>query len=136
MHFMMIRVEGFQLEKLISLCLKHNIPLRNFRMRSDMEMTFAIDWAYYEQLLRLEKNRHQITVIDQRGIVPPFKRILKKKSILIEVALFVLLLVYQSSYVSEIRVNGYERLTENEIREELAAAGLYEGCKKMSILIG
>lgn len=130
MHFMMIRVEGFQLEKLLSLCLKHNIPLRNLRMRSDMEMTFTIDRSYYEQLLRLAKNRHQITVIDERGIVPPLTRILKKKSTLIGVALFVLLLVYQSSYVSEIRVNGYERLTESEIREELAAAGLYEGCNK------
>ena len=39
-------------------------------------------------------------------------------------------MLYQSTFVSEIRINGYEKFTETQIRESLREAGLYEGCSK------
>ncbi|MBQ9931489.1 MAG: sporulation protein YqfD [Firmicutes bacterium] len=45
-------------------------------------------------------------------------------------ALFIFLVTYQSLFIHEIRIDGFSRLTETEIRTALAEAGLYEGCRK------
>ena len=130
MHFIVIHLEGFQLEKLFSLCLKERIFLQNVRMKNDMECTLQLNKKDWPRFRNLAKNRYLIRIERERGLIPPIIRVLHRKSTLIGVALFLLLLLYQSSFVSEIQVYGYEHLTEAEVRDELAKAGLYEGCKK------
>lgn len=44
--------------------------------------------------------------------------------------LFAAFLYYQSLFVVEIRIDGYEKISEASLRETLAEAGLYEGCRK------
>lgn len=130
MHYKTIRVEGFDLHRLLTLCLKERIALSNIRIRGDLEMTMRLAATDWQRFLKLTGNRYRITVMAEKGVKPLLKRVFRKKSILIGVALFVLLVYYQSCFVSEIRVYGFERLTEREIRENLKLAGLYEGCSK------
>ncbi|MDD2215461.1 MAG: sporulation protein YqfD [Eubacteriales bacterium] len=130
MHKIIIRVEGFDLQKLLSLCLEEGIPLWNIRILGDLEITMGLEAADWQRFLKVAGNRYRVTIISEKGLKPLLRRILSKKSTLIGVTIFALLLYYQSCFVSEIRIYGYERLTEREIRESLANAGLYEGCSK------
>ena len=130
MHFLWIRVEGFQLEKLLSLCLKEHIYLKNIRIKNAMEMTFRMNQSDWPHFVRLTKRNYRIEVLEEGGIRPIVKRMIGKKRTLVGVALFVILLLYQNAFISEIRIYGYEAITESLIRKELADVGLYEGCSK------
>jgi similar to stage IV sporulation protein len=125
-----LRVEGFEQQKLLTECLKKGIPMRDIHPENDIEMTLTIMEADFRAFSRLAKNRYRITVLKEYGYRPAARRLFSNKSTIAGLVIFALILFYQSTFVSEIRVYGYEKYTEAQIRESLRAAGLYEGCSK------
>ncbi len=129
-HSIRIRIEGFEQQKLLTECIRRGIPIRDIHSESDIAMTMTLmEWGYSE-FLKLARNRYQITVLSESGYRPAIRKTFRKKSTVIGLILFSLLLYYQSTFVSEIRILGYEKFTEAEIRASLREAGLYEGCSK------
>lgn len=129
-HSMKLLVEGFQQQKLLSECVKSGIILRNISIHNEIEMTMVLLQRDYGRFLKLAGNRYKVTILNERGYRPVAKKIFSKKSTIVGLILFALLLYYQSAFVSEIRIIGYEKFTEAEIRASLRDAGLYEGCSK------
>jgi len=125
-----IRVEGFEHQKLLSECIKNDIPMRDIHPESDVEMTLTIMEADLQEFSRLARNRYKITVLKEYGYKPAARKLFGNKSTIAGLVIFALILFYQSTFVSEIRVYGYEKYTEAQIRESLKEAGLYEGCSK------
>ena len=125
-----IRVEGFEHQKLLSECIKNDIPMRDIHPESDVEMTLTIMEADLQEFSRLARNRYKITVLKEYGYKPAARKLFGNKSTIAGLVIFALILFYQSTFVSEIRVYGYEKYTEAQIRESLREAGLYEGCSK------
>jgi similar to stage IV sporulation protein len=125
-----IKVEGFEYQKLLTECVKRGIPMRNVRAESEIEMTLTIAGADLMEFSGLTKNRYRVVVLGESGYKPAVRQFLRRKSAVAGLLLFALVLFYQSAFVSEIRVYGYEKFTETEIRNSLRAAGLYEGCSK------
>lgn len=129
-HSIRIRVEGFEQEKLLTECVKRGISLKDILSVSEIEMSLTLMEWDYKEFVRIAKNRYQITVIKESGYKPAIKNTFRKKSTIAGLILFALILFYQSTFVSEIRIYGYETFTETEIRDSLREAGLYEGCSK------
>ncbi|WP_027399336.1 sporulation protein YqfD [Anaerovorax odorimutans] len=129
-HYKQIKVEGFDQQRLINNCAKEKIILRDIKIKNDIEMTFKIMAFDYKKFLRLARNKYQITVISENGYKPLIKKIFNKKSTIIGLILFAFIMYYQSSFISEIRINGYEKFTEAQVRNCLREAGFYEGCSK------
>jgi similar to stage IV sporulation protein len=129
-HSVRIRVEGFEHHKLLTECVRRGIPMRDIHPESDTDMTLTVmEWDLRE-FTRLAKNSWKITVLKESGYRPEIRKLFSKKSTIAGLILFALLLFYQSTFVSEIRVYGYEKFTEAQIRDSLREAGLYEGCSK------
>lgn len=129
-HYKQIKVEGFDQQRLINQCAKEKILLRDIRIKNDIEMTMKLmDWDY-ERFSRIARNKYQISVIRENGYKPIIKKLFRKKSTIIGLILFSLLMYYQSSFISEIHVSGYEKFTEAQVRQSLKEAGFYEGCSK------
>ncbi len=125
-----IKVEGFEQEKLLTECVRRGIPMRDIHPANDIEMSLTLMEWDYKEFLRIAKNRYQITVIKESGYKPAIKRTFGKRSTIAGLIIFALILFYQGTFVSEIRIIGYEKFTETEIRDSLREAGLYEGCSK------
>ncbi|MGI6731085.1 MAG: sporulation protein YqfD [Anaerovoracaceae bacterium] len=129
-HYKKIRIEGFEIQKLLTECIKSGIVLKNIRIINDTEIILIVmDWDY-NRLMRLVKNKYKVTILYESGYKPILRRLFSKKSTIIGLILFTLLMYYQSSFVSEIRIYGYKSFTESAIRESLKGAGFYEGCSK------
>ena len=129
-YYKEIKIEGFEQQKLLTQCIKSGIVLRDIHIQNDIEMTIKImDWDY-SKFQKLVKNRYQVTILRENGYKPIFKRIVSKRSTIVGLILFILLMYYQSSFVSEIRVFGYKSFNESAIRESLREAGFFEGCSK------
>jgi len=129
-HSIRVRVEGFEPEKLLTACLNKGIPMKDILTVSDIEMNLTLmEWDYPE-FLRTAGNRYRITILKESGYKPAVRKVFQKKSTVVGLILFILIMFYQSTFVSEIRILGYEKYTESEIRDSLRKAGLYEGCSK------
>lgn len=125
-----IKVEGFDQEKLLTECVRRGIPMRDIHPANDIEMSLTLMEWDYKEFLRIAKNRYQITIIKESGYKPAIRKTFRNRSTIAGLIIFALILFYQSTFVSEIRILGYEKFTETEIRDSLREAGLYEGCSK------
>ncbi|MGI6752555.1 MAG: sporulation protein YqfD [Anaerovoracaceae bacterium] len=127
---LLIKVEGFEQQRLLNECLKQGIGISKIRIISNVEMSLTVDGSDWERFYRLFRNRYRITIVRNYGIVPFLRKLCAKKSIWAGMLILLFLLIYQGMFISEIRIYGYERITEEQLREELRHAGLYEGAKK------
>ncbi|MDO4553433.1 MAG: sporulation protein YqfD, partial [Bacillota bacterium] len=85
------------------------------------------DW---ERFRRLAGNRYRIQIKSEGGVRPLFLMLRKRRATLAGLLLFLALVYYQSLFLTEIQIEGYESISEGELREALAAAGFQEGAPK------
>jgi similar to stage IV sporulation protein len=129
-----IKVEGFNPEGLLTECLSRGITMKDIRITNDLELFLTLMMQDFERFRMITKNKYQITIIKESGYWPAARRLFRNKGTVAGLVIFALLLYYQSTFVSEIRISGYEKYTETQIRNSLKDAGLYEGCSKRTDL--
>ncbi|WP_130863559.1 sporulation protein YqfD [Bacilliculturomica massiliensis] len=129
-HSVRLRVEGFEQQKLLSACLSRHILVKDIRFENEISMTLRISRRDVAQFKKTAGSRYRITVLAEVGARPVAGRLFAKKSTILGLVVFAALLFYQSSFVSEIRIYGYEINQESEVRAALEEAGLYEGASK------
>lgn len=130
MDYKEIGVEGFEIHKLLSRCLKEKIQLRNIRILSDKEFVATISYNDWGEFCRITKNTYYVYIINEKGIKQIAYRFSGNRWALFGIVLFLLLVVLQTGFISEIRIYGYEKLTETEVLESLEEAGLYIGGRR------
>lgn len=129
-HYKTIKIEGFQLDKLIGQCSRNKIPVRNIVFRDSLTITMEVESRHFSALKKLARNTYKITVLKQGGYRHEGSRIWKRKTTLIGILIFALFLYWQSLYIVEIQIDGYEKISEHDIRETMEENGFYEGCRK------
>ena len=129
-HYRKIRVEGFQPDKLVNKCAKSRIQLRRVTFVSELELTMLVSGRDFKRLKKLAKNTYKITVLEEGGYRHWLRFLWKRKLTIAGVLIFAAFLYYQTLFVTEIQINGYEKIDEPHLRQTLAEAGLYEGCRK------
>lgn len=129
-HYRKIKIEGFQMDRLLDQCMKNKIQLRHVKFVSDLEITLLVGRRDFKRLKKLAKSSYKITVVEDRGYKHALQKLWKKKITIAGVLLMVGFLYYQSLFIVEIQIDGYEKIDEPHLRQTLAEAGLYEGCRK------
>lgn len=106
--------------------------MRNLRWKNPLESTMEIQGDDFANLKKTAGHSYKLTVLKEGGAVPLCRSL--KANIIVIVGTFLLgaLIFYQSLFVSEIRVSGYRSISEENIRQVIADAGLYEGVRKPS----
>ncbi len=127
MHYITFRAEGFEIHILLSQCLTKNIYLKNIRINSDNELIADIMGSDWLKLNKIAGNRYRLIIVKERGIKPFAIKLFQKRSTIAGIIIFIALIFVQASFISEIRVYGYEEITEREILEQLQEAGLFVG---------
>jgi len=125
-----IRIEGFQLHRFINGCSARGIGFRNLRMADDCTAEAQVDSRRLNDLKRLAANRYRVTVIGQSGLESRIRIMLSRTATCVGLLLFCGILYYQSCFISQIRISGYEHLTELEIRQTLEGLGFRPGALK------
>lgn len=129
-HHRKIRIEGTELHKIVNKCIKNDITLKDLRCKDTLESTVCVKDEDYSRLRKAAGHSYRITVMGEGGAVPFLRSI--RKNIIAVIGAFLLgaLIFYQSLFIAEIRVDGYIGLTETELRQTLAEAGIREGERK------
>lgn len=130
MHYKSILAEGFEVHDLLSRCLKQNVTLKNIRVPDNCEFTADVKGKDWQRFLQITGNRYRVIVTKEKGFKPLITHILSRRMTLVGSLIFLTVVLLQTSFISEIRVFGYEKLTEREILKQLQEAGLYVGCSR------
>lgn len=129
-HYRKIKVEGFQPDKLIDKCAKNRIQLRQVTIVSELELTMLVSSRDFKKLKKLAKSTYKITELGEGGYRHWLRRLWARKLTIAGVLIFAAFFYYQTLFVTEIQISGYEAIDEPHLRQTLAEAGLYEGCRK------
>ncbi len=127
-----LRIEGFELHKLMSELLKRNIKAKDIKYISETELQLSVGITDYYRIIKSAGRKYRIELLNEKGYIPFVKKLKMKQATMVGLAFFFILLYYQSLFISEVRIYGYEHFTENEIRSILAEAGIYEGARKFT----
>lgn len=104
--------------------------LKDLKWHDPLESTVKLKDEDFGTLKKLAGHSYRMSTLSEGGMIPFFRSM--KSNILTITGAFLLgaLIFYQSLFVAEIRVDGYTSITESELRQTLASAGLYEGVRK------
>ena len=129
-HYKRVTVEGNNPERLVNICLVNRLHLRKIKKVSDRKVSLDIRKADFPGLQELAGGRYRVKEVEDRGHLYHIKILLRKKSLIAGLLIFSGILFYQSLFISEIEVTGYESISEQELIKSLNSAGFYEGCRK------
>lgn len=127
-----IGIEGFELHRFVSELMKRKIEMRDIKYISETELRMSVAIADYYRIKRFAGKKYKADILNEKGYIPFFKRLKLKKATLIGLAFFFVFIYYQSLFVSEIRIYGYEHFSEQQIRDVLAEVGFCEGARKLT----
>lgn len=127
---MQVTIEGSDTEIFLNQCLRKGLHIRNVVYESEIKIRFQISARNFKRLKEMAGNRYNVSIAGQGGFLYRIKLLSRKKNLIAGLILFVGFLYYNSLFVSEIQVNGYESISEQALRNTMKEAGLYEGCRK------
>ena len=129
-HYKKITVEGNNPERLINLCLINKLHIKGVELKSDRTVLFYVSYRDLADLKRIAGGRYRVKEDGEYGYSYRFTGFIKKKILLTGILLFAGIIIYQSLFVAEIEVTGYESINEQALRKSMKEIGFYEGCSK------
>ncbi|HLR21866.1 MAG TPA: sporulation protein YqfD [Tissierellaceae bacterium] len=126
--YVIIRIKGLSLERLLNLALANNIYLRDVNRISNVEIEATVSLKGYKALEKIvSKTGCRVDIEDNGGIPFLLERIKKRKMLGFGVIIFIVLVGLLSSVVWEIEVLGTEQIAPKEIHNILKDNGIKVG---------
>ena len=116
-------------EKIINMCYEGALRFSDVRIEGD-EMLFCIPLFSERRLIRLAKGKSiEITVVSRRGVPSLLLRYRHRAGILAGLAVSIAMIVFSSSVIWDIRIDGASRVSERDLLAVFAECGLEVGAK-------
>ena len=116
-------------EKIINICYESALRFSDVRIEGD-EMIFCIPLFSERRLIRLAKGKSiEITVVSRRGVPSLLLRYRHRAGILAGLAVSIAMIVFSSSVIWDIRIDGASRVSERDLLAVFAECGLEVGAK-------
>ena len=130
---LLVRIEGFRIERLMQKAFERGITIRSLRVLSD---TCAEGWIAADDLKalrKLAKSIYHIKVIDRRGPEQKIRQAAGKPVAVIGTILAAGIVIVQALFISDVRIDGYRAIPEVELRRCLEEAGVSPGVFRPSV---
>jgi similar to stage IV sporulation protein len=128
--YVMIRVEGLSLEKLLNIASEANVPVYDVRRLSYTVLSAVVSARGYRKLLRIVPGKYTMTAQKSAGLAVGVKWLTRRKALLIGLILVGLAVLAASLFVWEVRVTGIDTRDAMALTEELTELGIYRGAYK------
>ena len=128
-----ISVEGSDTETAVNMISEAGIALRNIRITDEMTVQMTVRTADLGKVREILKQRYRVEVLRSAGYFPLIRRLLCRKGLIAGVCCFIAVIVFQQSFVAEMRIEGNTGIPEEEMSAVLRENGLFVGCSKSSV---
>lgn len=131
--FLLVRLKGYSPERFLNLCSNHNILIWNLTNRGD-QYEFYISIAGFRKLKPLlKKTKTHLTILKKVGFPFFLYRNRKRKFFFFGIAGCLAILLYLTTFIWLIDINGNSSITDETILAYLKGQNLAFGAKKSSI---
>lgn len=131
--YVKIRLETSMPERFVSLCAKNKIILWNLNYhQSYYECEISANDFFCLAPFRRKTSAH-IVILEKHGLPFFFQMIQKRKAFFLGILLCILLLVFNSTILWDIRVNGNSYYSDETVLEELHANQIHSGMQKRKL---
>ncbi len=132
--YVIISIEGLTLERVLNLCLTNGIYLWNVRRINTTEIEVTVSTYGFKNVKEIAKKLGcRIEVKEKKGLPSSIDRLKKRKMLGIGILLFISIIVFLSTFVWEIEINGTEQTPKAKIIEFLAENNVSVGKFKGAI---
>lgn len=128
-----VRIEGFQIGKLLDAAAKSGMLLKAIRVDSKTAVRAEIAACDLKQLQKLAGARYRVTPQVRRGVVYQTRALLRRPMLVIGVLLAASMVIAESFFVAAVTIDGYRAIPESALRDCLAASGVREGVYRPGI---
>lgn len=128
-----VRIEGFQIGKLLDAAAKNGILLRSVRVHAETEAQAELAACDLKRLKKLGGARYRITAQKRQGGVYQMRRMRKRPVFLLGIVLAAAIVIGESFFVAAVEIDGYRAIPEAELRACLAECGIREGVYRPAI---
>ena len=132
-HRVLIRIEGFRLNRVVTQAMKAGIQLKQIRMVSETEMVCWISAGDLKLLRSLANSLYRITVLESCGPIPRTQAFIRKPGLVIGCLLAIVMVIFQGFFVETIQINGYKAIPEQALLECLETQGIVKGAFRPDI---
>jgi similar to stage IV sporulation protein len=126
----MIRVEGLSLERFLNLASELGVKVFDVKRVSYTVLYAGVSARGYAKLIKSVPERYNLTAGRKQGAPFGLMWLLKRKALLVGLALVVLALIAASQFVWDIEVRGISAYEGSKIKAELEAYGIWPGVYK------
>ena len=131
MGYVNIKVESFYLERFINICISKGIFLWNIKRKKSSILYAAISINDYKKIRKIAKKTKSIVKIEgKKGLPFILHKYRKRKIFLILLIVVLILLIVTSNFIWNIEITGNEKISSEEIMQELKNDGLKTGVNK------
>ncbi len=128
-----VRIEGFQIGKLLDAAARSGMLLRAIRVDSETAARAEIAACDLKPLQKLAGARYRVTPQVRRGVVYQTRALLRRPMLVIGVLLAASMVIAESFFVAAVTIDGYRAIPESALRKCLAASGVREGVYRPGI---
>ena len=126
--YIVICADGVFCERFLNICSNREIFLWNIKRLGKNRICACISIGGFKEIRGIaRKTRTHISVLKRKGVPFVLHRYRKRRVALVGVVLFFALLWYLTGHIMGIDVTGNQRITTEEIMNQLKACGIYYG---------
>ena len=135
--YVILQIEGLSIARLMRRMVENGVRIRGAERTSPTSVRLTIDAKRFFDLRRIAKGLHvRIRILDKRGLPFAARKLLARPVLWIGTLLLAAGICFASSRIWFIRIEGTDRVADEEVTERLKAHGLYPGARpKGPILI-
>ena len=122
--------KGCEVARLLTVCMRYHLPYRDLVFSDDRETVWiTMTWLTADTLIRIAA-REGLTLrrASVEGLPAAVTTCMRRPGILIGIALALLLILFASGRLWEIRIEGNHRLSDEQVIRALQDVGLTIGC--------
>lgn len=132
--YLVIRVEGLNLERFINLSVANDIFFWDIERINYSTILVKVSLKGYRMLRRVRRRvKCRVYIVEKRGCPFLFHRIMKRKTLAVGAVAAVAIMYLLTSFVWVVDVNGNDRVSEDRIIRELESLGLKPGVFKYAV---
>lgn len=128
-----IEISGLVPEKLINLCMAHDIFLWAITRRQDRMLASMYVHNFFELRPLVRKSQCRVRVVSCSGMPFLWKRLQKRKMLWVGIAAFFFILNYLASFIWFVEITGVKSMPKEKLFEIAQAHGLHIGMPKDSL---
>lgn len=130
---MLVRIEGFRIERLLQKAFENGIVIRSLRIISDTRAEGWIAGDELKKLRKLAKSLYRVSVIEDLGPEQKIRQAVKRPTAVIGTIIAAAIITVQSLFITTVKIDGYRSIPESELARCLEESGIHAGVFRPSV---